>query len=113
MLNEWKWTCFQVERGTTLNSPLNVDLSSLELGISSEDCTDHTKENQVSTPRKSPRASVVRARVFSHMNNQEQRSFLAQRFKVMDVQELVNIFKAVYGRPADKGRPRSEPTPGS
>jgi len=90
------------------DSHVDASLRLDERAISFRDCTHETKENRVSTSRKSGRASLVRARAFARMNNQQQRRFLAERFQLIDAQELVGIFKALYGRPADKGRPRSK-----
>jgi len=109
IVNEWKRTCSRVKRGTTLShSLLNENPGSHGFCISSQGCADSTEENPALTPRISRRASLVRARAFSRMNNQEQRRFIAQTFQRVDAQELVSIFKAVYGHPADKGRPRSQ-----
>ena len=98
---------------------MNVNLNLPELHFSSQSCTDETKESRVKTPRTSGRTSLLRARTFARMNNQEQRSFIAQRFERVDAQELTNIFRAIYGRPADKGKPtqalaeRTNPTASS
>ena len=84
-----------------------TNLDPTEVDIPSQDLSKHEKEARVVTPRKSARSSFVRAQAFCRMNKEEQLSFIAQRFQQLDSQELINIFKAVYGRPADKGRPRS------
>jgi hypothetical protein len=46
------------------------------------------------------------ARAFSKMRSQEQLKFIQKRFASIDSAELVNIVKAIYGQPHDKGRPR-------
>jgi hypothetical protein len=85
---------------------MNENLENHELAISSQDFSYQRRETRLGTPRASSRASLLRGRAFSRMNNEEQREFLAQRFLLIDVQELAAIVKAVYGSPADKGRPR-------
>lgn len=48
----------------------------------------------------------VDARAFSKMRSEEQLKFIQRRFASIDSSELVNIVKAIYGQPHDKGRPR-------
>jgi len=93
----------------TLNhSQLMENPSSNEIGVSRQNHADSTPTNPPETSRIYARASLVRARAFCRMSNQEQRRFIAHRFQQLDPQELVNIFRALYGHPADKGRPRSK-----
>src|SRR5689334_6640651 len=43
---------------------------------------------------------------FSKMSSEQQNNFIQRRFGNMDPSELLNILKAIYGHPHDKGRPR-------
>ena len=88
------------------DSPVDQNLGKRKLAISSRDFSDRRTETRVVTPRTSSRASLLRARAFSRMSNQEQRELLEQKFLLIDVQELAAILKAIYGHPTDKGRPR-------
>lgn len=48
------------------------------------------------------------ARDFLKMTSQEQQKFIEDRFANMDPAELINIVRAIYGHPHDKGRPRGQ-----
>ena len=92
--------------GDSMNhSIVTGNLIAHNIGISSQRLADRPRA-QAAMRRTPNRASLVRARAFSRMSNEQQRNFLAQRFQVVDPQELITIVKSIYGRPADKGRPR-------
>ena len=83
-------------------SSLIGNLDPDELCVSSP---ESAKEEEERPPRRSSQASFVRARAFSRMNKEEQRSFISLRFQQLDAQELAGIFKAIYGRPPTKEGP--------
>ena len=51
-------------------------------------------------------ADFQEARAFSQMTCKEQKQFIQRRFANIESAELINIVKAIYGHPHDKGRPR-------
>ena len=58
-------------------------------------------------PHTSRPPDFLRLFAFSKMSSDEQRHFIQRRLETIDSTELVNILKAIYGHPHDKGRPRS------
>ncbi|HWC17428.1 MAG TPA: hypothetical protein VG498_10445 [Terriglobales bacterium] len=62
---------------------------------------------QVSTRKYNDPTKCLRARAFSNMTAEQQKNFIRRRFVDIDAAELVNIVRAIYGHPDDKGRPRS------
>ena len=90
------------------HSALTGTLHAHELCTGSCESSEETTGHAGITARKSARVTILRAKAFCRMNTEEQRSFIALRFQELDIQDLVTIVRAVYGRPADKGRPRTE-----
>jgi hypothetical protein len=48
---------------------------------------------------------------FSKMSSEQQENFIQRRFESIDPSELLNIVRAIYGHPHDKGRPRCSRDP--
>ena len=62
---------------------------------------------QVSTRKYNDPTKCLRARAFPNMTAEQQKNFIRSRFVEIDAAELLNIVRAIYGHPDDKGRPRS------
>jgi len=48
---------------------------------------------------------------FSKMSSEQQENFIQRRFESIDPSELLNILRAIYGHPHDKGRPKVQSRP--